>query len=109
MPQLVLTDSDNGTTVTVQAGDLVIVRISENPTTGYVWAIEPAASQLLVLQSSDYLPATTEPIAGSGGERSFTFQAVQSGITEIQLKLWRVWVGDSSVVQRYAVTIHVQA
>lgn len=108
MSQLVLTDSDNGKTMSVQVGNLVIVRIAENPSTGYRWEIEKQDTQLLELQNSDY-KATTEGLAGGGGERSFTFRAAQTGNTEIRLKLWRQWVGDSSVIKRYSATVQIQA
>lgn len=107
MPQLVLTDSDNGKTVSVQVGNLVTVRISENPTTGYRWAIDQQDNHLLELQTSDY-KATTEGLMGGGGERSFTFRAAQQGNTEIRLKLWREWVGNNSIVNRYAATLQIQ-
>jgi Chagasin family peptidase inhibitor I42 len=43
--------------VETRAGDTLVVRLGENPTTGYQWAIETLNADAVVLQSVEYLRA----------------------------------------------------
>ena len=105
MPGLTFTKEDNGKTFETKAGEIITVRLSENPTTGYTWAIDRPDDQLLGLQSSDYISAPGN-LAGRGGERVFTFKTGKAGQAVLQLKLWREWQGDKSVVERYNIILH---
>ena len=46
---------------------------------------------------------------GGGGTRSFTLKAEHPGIMQVRLKLWRDWEGESSIVERFTVTIRVRS
>ena len=105
--QTTLTSADQGKTITVHAGDKVIIQLDENPTTGYTWAVASTDTQILKLQDSGYTATPTGRV-GSGGTRIFTFIAQKSGTTPLQLKYWRSFEGDRSIVQHFAVTIQVQ-
>lgn len=102
-----LSASDNGKTVTVHSGDEIVITLDENPTTGYVWAIDKTDDSVLTLKSSDYTGSGV-PLAGAGGTRTFTFTAAKAGTVDLALKDWRSWEGDSSIVGHFGVTIQVQ-
>lgn len=107
MPDLILTQADTGKSFTVHSGGVVAIQLKENPTTGYRWAIDKSDNTILALQSSDFavLPGTG---LGGGGTRTFTFKAEKPGAVHLQLKQWRGWEGDSSIINRYDVMIQVQ-
>ena len=105
--EMTLTRGDNGKTIEVQAGDNVVVRLEENPTTGFVWAIDQDNDDILPLQNSDYTMAPSAGIGG-GGQRSLTFKAQKAGTVSLQLKLWREWEGDRSITERFFVTVQVR-
>ena len=46
---------------------------------------------------------------GAGGTRTFTFIAKNAGTVDLQLKLWREWEGDSSIRERFEVTIDIES
>ena len=102
-----LTPEDNGKAVEVHAGDIVILRLDENPATGFQWAIDKNDNASLALQSSDYLPAPG-PRLGGGGQKVLTFTAQQAGTVMLQLKYWRQWEGDASIRERFAVTVWIK-
>src|SRR5262245_61588012 len=104
--EMTLTRGDNGKTIEVQAGDSVVVRLDENPTTGFIWAIDQDNDDILPLRHSDYTMAPGAGIGG-GGQRTLTFQAQKAGTVSLQLKLWREWEGDQSITERFFVTIQV--
>jgi|SRR5215208_3595684 len=104
--ELTLTQADNGKSVEAYQGDVVLIRLPENPTTGYRWAIA-AIDEEIMEPSSSYFTLSSDARIGGGGERIFTFVTKSSGTTHLELKLWREWEGDSSVIQRYELTIHI--
>ena len=108
MAQVELTQADQGKSIQVKPGDHVVIRLNENATTGFGWAIDQLNPDYVSLVNSDYAPASGTGIGG-GGTRNFTFTALKAGTTVIQLKLWRKWEGDSSIRQRFQATIKVQA
>jgi inhibitor of cysteine peptidase len=107
MSIITLTQADKGRSITVHADDKIIINLIENPTTGYVWAIDKMNPTVLVSQDPTF-SSTSGGAIGSGGTRIFTFTANQPGTVPLQFKLWRKWQGDSSIIERYDVTIRVQ-
>ena len=106
MSTVTLTPADNGRTVEVRAGDAVVVRLQENPTTGYRWAAEPTG-EAVALEGFEYVGSGSA--VGGGGERVFTFRAKQAGSAAVRLKLWREWEGEGSVTRSFTVTVRVHA
>ena len=107
MAEVLLTQSDEGKSIQVNPDDYVIVRLTENPTTGYSWAIDRINSEIVSPVASDYAADSHSGIGG-GGRRVLAFKAVKAGSSPISLKLWRKWEGDKSVRQHFKVTIQVQ-
>jgi inhibitor of cysteine peptidase len=108
MSNIALTEADKGRTIDVPQGTEVLIRLKENPTTGYRWAIDQNDDKVLPLQSSDF-SRTPGGGVGAGGGRIFTFIAGQPGTVHLQLKHWREWEGDSSITERYDVSIQVHS
>jgi inhibitor of cysteine peptidase len=108
MSIITLTQADKGRSITVHADDKIIINLIENPTTGYGWAIDKMDPTVLVFQDLTF-SSTPGGAIGSGGTRTFTFTAKQPGTAHLQLKLLRAWQGDSSIIDRYDVTIQVQS
>lgn len=104
---LTLTEADAGKTVQAHPGDHILIQLSANPSTGYSWAIDKTNASILGLQRESYTPSPGGAL-GSGGTTVFTFIAQRAGTVHLQLKYWRSWEGDSSIVKRYDVTIQIQ-
>ncbi len=104
---LVLTRADNQRTAEVRVGERIAVRLPENPGTGYTWAIDETDRQRLALDGTDYAEPTAAFI-GARGLRTFTLTARQPGEVVLKLKYWRLWEGDGSVTERFAVTLRIQ-
>jgi len=104
---LTLTRADNGKYITMQVNDHLIVSLDENFTTGFQWALDSSGGDWVKLQASEYIPAAGSGIGG-GGQRVLTFKAQQAGTGRLQLKLWREWEGEQSIVERFTVTLQVQ-
>jgi inhibitor of cysteine peptidase len=105
--QLTITQTDEGKTFTVRRGDAIVINLPENPTTGYQWAIARIDSNLIELQNSKFTLPQNESL-GSGGERSFLFKTKATGTAKLELKEWRHWEGDRSILQRFKVTFQIE-
>ncbi|MDT5306231.1 MAG: inhibitor of cysteine peptidase [Mycobacterium sp.] len=101
----VLTAADNGRTVELPVGDEVALHLPENATTGYRWAIDSADANLVDIKEGQYV-STSEKMGG-GGEAQWLIKAKAPGATSIKLKRWRQWEGESSVVERYEITLRI--
>ena len=108
MSKFMLTQADNGRTIQAHTGDQIIISLDENPSTGFLWAIDKTDNSMLTQQSSDFTPMPGGAL-GSGGTRVFTFVAKNAGTVNLQLKYWRSFEGDSSIIRRFNVTIQVQS
>ena len=105
--QLTLTEADAGKTVQAHPGDQILIQLGANASTGFSWAIDKTDATILALQRESYTPNAGGAL-GSGGTAVFTFIAQSAGTVQLQLKYWRAWEGDSSIVKRYDVTIQIQ-
>jgi inhibitor of cysteine peptidase len=103
-----LSEADDGTSIEAVPGDALVVRLHENPTTGYRWALDELDGDAVTLGVDDF-EASEGGGVGSGGRRVFTFSAVGPGSASIALKLWRRWEGDASTRGRVRLNIRVTA
>ncbi len=103
MPATILTDADNGAHVEARPTDEIVVRLRENPTTGFRWQIDRVDGPLSLAEDSFELD--TDPGIGTGGVREFRFRANASGHGGLAFKHWQSWEGNASVTARFTVEI----
>ena len=103
---LVLNRDDQNRTAELRVGDRFKIRLPENPSTGYTWAIDETDSRLLALDGTAY-EEPTEGFIGARGRRVFSFSARQPGEVALKLKYWRFWEGNGSATEHYAVNLRI--
>ena len=101
----VLTLTDSGRIVDLRVGDEATLRLPDNPSTGYRWAVDAADTNLVEIKEGEYV--STSKMVGGGGEAQWLIKAKAPGTTVIKLKRWRPWEGDCSIVERYGITIRI--
>ena len=105
---LILTRADHNRSAEIRVGERLVVRLPENPATGFTWAVEETDRRLLALDGTDYT-APTEGFVGARGQRTFTFTAREPGAVGLKFKYWRFWEGDASATDHYAITVQIRA
>jgi inhibitor of cysteine peptidase len=105
MAQLTLGADDNGRTLQVQTGGSVVLRLPENPSTGYRWAWQ-ATDGTQVEVESEAFQAAPGLAPGAAGERVFQLRPRVAGVAVLRLVLRRPWEAGSGV-SRYQVTLKV--
>lgn len=66
---LALTAADSGRSIKVRDGDVIVLRLDENPTTGFRW--HAARADQIIEGVADSFELNTEPTFGSWGAREF--------------------------------------
>jgi inhibitor of cysteine peptidase len=101
----------NGGSVEVKNGQILVVALESNPTTGYAWEVSEVDSGLLQLQGqSDYKAGDTGGtlVVGAGGAESFRFLASGSGETTLKMVYRRSWETDVEPLQTFSVQVKVK-
>ncbi len=106
MSDITLTKADNGKTLTLKPGQTLILRLAENPTTGYRWSIPSLNAQVLQL-TDDRFESSSSAAIGGGGQRVLTFQAQQPGQISLSLKSKREWEDQALALESFSVMIQV--
>ena len=104
MAQTVVTDAQNGATVQVAVGDVVVVRLPENPTTGYRWQISAAPA---LGPTGDEFTMGLSSAPGAGGERTLRLTAAKAGVFHVQAALRRPWESGSAPKAVFGLTVEV--
>lgn len=104
----VVTDADKGGDVEIKLGDTLVLRLSSNPSTGYMWYVHPKSTALLKLNGqtqADPTDQSTEPVAGRPIVQVFTFQPRRKGDGILLLRYVRSWEKPALGEEQF--TLHV--
>ncbi len=104
-----LTEAANGRTVAAAVGQVIMVRLRSNPSTGYSWA-KPVLKGRSVVQSGKmkYAARPARGMVGAGGATATAFKAVRRGTTTITMGYRRPWEKGKAPARTFAVTIEVK-
>lgn len=102
---VIVTIADTGGTRAMKVGDSLVLELPENPSSGYRWTLEGIDEPRVLVVDAGFRSASDQP--GAGGVATWTLQATAPGKTTVRLKRWRHWEGDSSIVERFAVTLDI--
>jgi inhibitor of cysteine peptidase len=88
MPEIRVDPTRGSAPFQARVGDVLVLELAENPTTGYRWQVPPDAPAALI--SDEYLPPLSSA-AGAGGKRILKFGVALAGEHAIRLQLRREW------------------
>ncbi len=100
-----VTEQDAGTPVEMVKGQMLLVRLESNPTTGYQWMVggNPAPVEFV---RSDFAadPHSKNPV-GAGGTQTLQLVAKATGTAQLKLEYRRPW--EKNVAPARTVTFSV--
>lgn len=99
---VVLDESDDGTTLQASPGDVIVVELEANPSTGYSWVVPETPG--LVLVDESYLDRAPD-VAGSPGTTRFEFEVESAGTITMVLEYRRPWLPDEAPDRTFTITI----
>ena len=80
----------NGSSRCLHRGDLLVVRLRSNPSTGYAWRVSSGARGVLLLVGCVYV-APEDGLLGAPGTAVLRFRARGTGKTVLRLAYTRSW------------------
>jgi inhibitor of cysteine peptidase len=93
----VFTEEQNGTSSNLKIGELVTVRLEENPTTGYSWNM--SFTDGLKVVKDEYISSAQAGVVGAGGVHEWTIQASNAGqynVSGIYKRPWENITGNEN-------------
>lgn len=97
--------------IEVEVGELLVVTLESNPTTGFGWQLSGSFDEgLLALIDSRYEPGenTEQGMVGAGGSEVWTFKALATGETKISLEYSRPWESDEEAIQAFEIAVTIK-
>ena len=92
---------------TVNIGDKITVKLCSNPTTGYQWEYEMIGPELLMEEDHDFEEPEDEGMVGAAGKEVWTFEAIETGTTEIHMEYSRPFESGEPAEWSYVLYITV--
>jgi inhibitor of cysteine peptidase len=102
---MVIDEQFDHKTVQVALGEVVELRLAENPTTGFHWRMTQDGRPVCDVKDTAYNAAGTRP--GAGGAHSWRLTAAQPGRSQVELVYQRAWDAAAAAGRRFSVTIDV--
>jgi predicted secreted protein len=100
--------ADNGRTLELAAGEVLVVSLDSNPTTGYGWEVSEIDEGILSQEGEPvYVQGGAEGMVGAGGVETYRFMASGSGKATLTLIYHRAWEEGVEPLETFSVDIVV--
>jgi predicted secreted protein len=102
----IVTDADKGLAVQLKSGDVLEVRLSSNPTTGYDWYVHPQSTKLPKLtgqSQTDAAPGEGRPIV-----QIFKFEPKGKGTGTLLLHYVRSWEKPDPNEEQFSLQVTIE-
>ena len=80
-----VTGADNGKSIELTQGQVLVITLDSNATTGYEWDIAEFDDQILIPQGEPEYIAPDTDLVGAGGQEVYRFECVGKGQTTLTL------------------------
>jgi predicted secreted protein len=107
MSEIVVEQDDLESIIEADLGDVIVLHLEENLTTGYGWEVETEGSVVELIEST-HIDKTTKVLMGSGGMRVLRIATRSPGSQEIHMRLRRPWESPDKALKDLDVTILVR-
>lgn len=104
-----LGDADNGSSITLAAGETLELVLTSNPTTGYSWSAAEVPDCLEQEGEAEYDSDALPGMMGAGGEDTWRFTAVEPGEGSLRLEYARPWESEQEApAEIYQIDVTVE-
>lgn len=101
---------DNGRQVYLKPGQVVVVTLESNPSTGYQWEVSAVDTEVLQqMGKAEFLSSvsTGKQIVGAGGMERFRFKALKVAESSLKLIYHRPWEKEAEPAGNFLIQIIV--
>jgi len=103
-------EKDADSQVEIEQGQILVVTLKSNPTTGYSWeVVETQESILQQMGEAEFKQSDTggPPLVGVGGWEIFRFKAISAGQTSLKLVYHRPWEEGVEPINTFSIEVVV--
>jgi inhibitor of cysteine peptidase len=101
--------NDSGSQVEVEKGQVLVISLESNPSTGYSWDVmEIDESILKQVGESEFISSQSGDIVGAGGVEVLRFETTGVGTTYLELGYRRVWEEDVEPLMLFTLSVVVR-
>jgi len=105
--EIKLSMGDNGSQIKLNKGQMLVITLEANPTTGYTWEVaELIANDLRQVGEIEYNPESNK--LGSGGVQTLRLDAVNVGQTSLKLVYHRPWEKDVEPLKTFSLQVVIR-
>ena len=97
----------NGSRRVLQRGDVLVVRLPSNPSTGYAWAVCSGTGRVLRGLGRAYVPPQTG-LVGAPGTAVLRFRAAVTGKMVLRLAYRRSWGQSAPATRTFVLRVTVE-
>jgi inhibitor of cysteine peptidase len=104
-------ENDDGSQVELEQGQILVVTLESNPTTGYGWEVAEIQESILEqMGEAEFKPSQTgePPMTGAGGWEIFRFKAISAGQMTLQLVYRRSWEEGVEPINTFSLQVVVR-
>ena len=98
---------DNGRQIELEKGQILVITLEANPTTGYIWEIAKHEQHVLRQVGEAGFEPESEAI-GAQGIQTLRFEAVNVGKTALKLVYRRPWEEDVEPLETFSIKVVVR-
>jgi inhibitor of cysteine peptidase len=100
-------DSYNGGQVVLEIGQVLVVSLESNPTTGYSWEVTEIDDAFLRQEGEVEFEAQSD-LVGAGGIETFRFKALAAGEGQLELVYRRPWEEGIEPLEVFSIGVGVK-
>ena len=109
--QQVITEANNGTTISLEKGETFYLRLQDNPTTGYSWKLNLSqglnTTDILGTYSQSESKEGEKPIVGAGGVHLWEIKADSKGNQQVTAIYKRSWENETGTEDKFVLNVEV--
>ena len=107
MPKTVAV-SETGKQIELASGDLLVVTLDSNPSTGFAWSVSGITDEAVIDDVNNEFKGADTGLIGAGGQEVWTFEALDKGSSTIEMKYSRPWEQGVEPAATFNVTVVVK-
>lgn len=103
-------ENDDGSQIELEQGQVLVVTLESNPTTGYRWEVAEIQESILEQMGEAEFKASETgepPLVGAGGWEIFRFKAISAGQTTLKLGYHRPWEEGVEPINTFSIEVVV--
>jgi inhibitor of cysteine peptidase len=105
----VLDENDDGGVLAVTSGDLIRIRLDENPSTGYTWVLNPGPATMVVGNELADISQQDRELVGAPATRQWDLRVflLDPGMCTLAALLVRPW--EKTPIKTWSVRLDIKA